>query len=114
MMSWRETTLGDVCELYQPKTISSADLVDGGEYPVYGANGVIGRFDKFNHAEAQLLVTCRGATCGSVNISQPNSWINGNAMVVKPRDASVELDYLKHLFKGGLDLTAVISAWPKR
>jgi len=109
MMSWRESTLGDVCELYQPKTISSADLVDGGEYPVYGANGVIGRFDKFNHAEPQLLITCRGATCGSVNISQSNSWINGNAMVVRPKDASVELDYLKHLFKGGLDLSAVIT-----
>ncbi|WP_082491234.1 restriction endonuclease subunit S [Duganella sp. Leaf126] len=109
MMHWQETTLGDVCELYQPKTISSADLVDGGEYAVYGANGVIGRFNKFNHAEPQLLVTCRGATCGSVNISQPNSWINGNAMVVKPRGPSVELDYLKHLFKGGLNLTAVIT-----
>jgi type I restriction enzyme S subunit len=109
MKNWRETSLGDVCELYQPKTISSADLVEGGAYPVYGANGVIGRFDKFNHAEPQLLVTCRGATCGAVNISQPNSWINGNAMVVKPRDTSIELDYLKHMFGGGLDLSAVIT-----
>lgn len=109
MMSWHETTLGVACELYQPKTISSADLVDGGEYPVYGANGVIGRFNKFNHAAPQLLVTCRGATCGSVNISQPNSWINGNAMVVRPRDTSLELDYLKHLFTGGLDLAVAIT-----
>ncbi len=109
MNGWRETTLGEACELYQPKTISSAELIDGGAYPVYGANGVIGRFDKFNHADSQLLITCRGATCGSVNISQPNSWINGNAMVVKPRDTSVELNYLKHLFKGGLDLTTVIT-----
>jgi type I restriction enzyme S subunit len=109
MTVWREAELGDVCELYQPKTISSANLVDGGEYPVYGANGVIGRFDKFNHAEPQLLVTCRGATCGAVNVSQPNSWINGNAMVVKPRDASIELNYLVHMFKGGVDLSAVIT-----
>ena len=109
MSRWLDTTLGEVCELYQPQTISSAELVADGEYPVYGANGVIGRFDKFNHAEPQLLITCRGATCGSVNVSQPNSWINGNAMVVKPKDISVELDYLKHLFNGGLDLSAVIT-----
>jgi type I restriction enzyme S subunit len=109
MSGWRETTLGEVCELYQPKTISSAELVADGEYPVYGANGIIGRFDKFNHAEPQLLVTCRGATCGAVNISQPNSWINGNAMVVKPRDSSIELGYLKHMFQGGVDLSAVIT-----
>ena len=81
MSGWRETTLGEACELYQPKTISSADLVADGKYPVYGANGVIGNYDKFNHAEPQLLVTCRGATCGSVNMSLPNAWINGNAMV---------------------------------
>ena len=109
MTRWLETTLGEACELYQPKTISSSELVDDGEYPVYGANGIIGRFDKFNHAEPQLLITCRGATCGSVNVSQPNSWINGNAMVVKPRGISVELGYLKHLFLGGLDLTSVIT-----
>jgi type I restriction enzyme S subunit len=109
MISWQETTLGNACELYQPKTISSADLVDGGKFPVYGANGVIGWYDKFNHAEPQLLVTCRGATCGAVNISKPNSWINGNAMVVRPKNGALELDYLKHLFKGGIDLTAVIT-----
>ncbi len=109
MNTWQETTLGIACEIYQPKTISAADLVDDGEYPVYGANGVIGRYDKFNHAEPQLLITCRGATCGSVNVSLPNSWINGNAMVIRPRDNSIELKYLEHLFRGGLDLTSVIT-----
>ncbi len=109
MKNWKESTLGEACELYQPKTISSAQLVAGGKFSVYGANGVIGKYDKCNHAEPQLLITCRGATCGSVNVSLPNSWINGNAMVVKPRDNSIELGYLKHLFQGGLDLTAVIT-----
>lgn len=109
MNTWQESTLGESCEIYQPKTISAADLVDDGEYPVYGANGVIGLYDKFNHAEPQLLITCRGATCGSVNVSLPNSWINGNAMVVRPRDNSIELKYLEHIFRGGLDLTSVIT-----
>ena len=79
---WKTETLGDACEIYQPKTISGKDMVQDGSYPVFGANGVIGRYDKFNHEEPQLLITCRGATCGSVNISAPRSWITGNAMVV--------------------------------
>ena len=82
---WEAKTLGDVCEMYQPKTISVKDMMPEGEYPVFGANGIIGRFNKFNHEEPQLLITCRGATCGSVNISEPKSWVTGNAMVVKPR-----------------------------
>lgn len=109
MSRWQEITLGEACELYQPKTISATEMVDDGDYPVYGANGIVGKYNKFNHAEPQLLITCRGATCGAVNVSLPNSWINGNAMVVKPRNSSIQLKFLEHLFRGGVDLQAVIT-----
>ncbi len=91
--------LGDVCDLYQPKTISTSQLIPDGNYPVYGANGVIGRFDKFNHEDSEILVTCRGATCGTVNISQPFSWINGNAMVVRPKHEWLRRDFLALVLK---------------
>jgi type I restriction enzyme, S subunit len=92
---WVERSLGETCEMYQPKTIGTKDLVPNGPYPVFGANGVIGRYDKYNHEEPQLLVTCRGATCGSVNISEPKSWITGNAMVVRPLNESLDLKFLE-------------------
>lgn len=109
MISWKETTLGNSCDLYQPKTISSADLVEGGAYLVYGANGIIGRYDQHNHENSEILVTCRGATCGTVNISQPKSWINGNAMVVRPKSDDLDSGYLKHLLRGGIDLSPSIT-----
>lgn len=107
--NWIATTLGSSCELYQPQTISTKELVEDGEYPVYGANGVIGRYDKYNHEDPQLLVTCRGATCGSVNISEPFSWITGNAMVVRPRDASIYPKFMEYLLRGGVDLSESIT-----
>lgn len=103
------TTLGEACELYQPQTITTSALSDDGPFLVYGANGVIGRYHSFNHEEPQLLITCRGATCGAVNISAPKSWINGNAMVVRPRTDAVDLKYLEHLFRGGIDLSIAIT-----
>ncbi len=106
---WVEKSLGETCEMYQPKTIGTKDLVPDGPYPVFGANGVIGRYDKFNHEEPQLLVTCRGATCGSVNISEPNSWITGNAMVVRPKDHALDLHFLAFVFRGGIDISAAIT-----
>ena len=106
---WVEKSLGETCEMYQPKTIGTKDLVPDGPYPVFGANGVIGRYDKFNHEEPQLLVTCRGATCGSVNISEPNSWITGNAMVVRPKDHALDLHFLEFVFRGGIDIAAAIT-----
>lgn len=106
---WEIKKLGDVCELYQPKTISSKEMVINGEYPVFGANGIIGMFDKYNHEEPQLLITCRGATCGSVNISLPKSWINGNAMVVRPVDKTLNLKFVEYLFRGGIDINKIIT-----
>ena len=106
---WVEKSLGETCEMYQPKTIGTKDLVPDGPYPVFGANGVIGRYDKFNHEEPQLLVTCRGATCGSVNISEPKSWITGNAMVVRPKDHALDLHFLEFVFRGGIDISAAIT-----
>ncbi len=101
--------LGEICEMYQPKTISTKEMVSTGKYTVFGANGAIGKYDKYNHESPQLLVTCRGATCGSVNISEPFSWINGNAMVIKPIEDYVTFDYLKYAFLGGINVSGAIT-----
>ena len=96
---WSYKKLGEVCELYQPQTISTEQLVPDGQYSVYGANGIIGKYDKYNHEEKELLLTCRGATCGMINVSEPFSWINGNAMVVHAKDDSITFDYLMYVLK---------------
>jgi len=101
--------LSEVAEMYQPKTISANELIENGEYVVYGANGVIGRYDKFNHADPEVLVTCRGATCGTVNWSKPFAWITGNAMVVKPVNDILTKDYLHYYFKFIADFSSVIT-----
>ena len=107
--SWIESTLGETCEIYQPKTITAKEMALSGNYPVFGANGVIGRHDKFNHEESQILVTCRGATCGTVNISEPFSWITGNAMVVRPKTGEVEKAFLAYALRGSVDLGKAIT-----
>ena len=88
-------TLADLCEMYQPKTISGNEIKTEGEYKVYGANGVIGYYDKFNHEESEVAMTCRGATCGTINYTEPRSWITGNAMVITPKDNRLLKLYLK-------------------
>ena len=83
---WTYKKLGEVCDLYQPQTISTKEMVDDGAYDVFGANGIIGKYNKYNHENPEILMTCRGATCGNINISNPKSWINGNAMVIHIKD----------------------------
>jgi type I restriction enzyme, S subunit len=111
---WEGHKLGDVCELYQPVTLSSSELTMTGEYLVYGANGIIGTHSDYNHPESEIAVTCRGATCGEVTRTQPMSWITGNAMVVRPRSKRLTKDYLFQFFRNhGLKTIITGSAQPQ-
>ena len=108
MSKWSSVALHEVCVMYQPKTISGKDLVAGGAYPVYGANGRIGFYDHFNHTDSEVTVTCRGATCGTVNVIPGPSWITGNAMVVRPRNEDILKSYLARALRT-IDYSTVIT-----
>ena len=96
---WKYERLLDACDVYQPATISTKQLVEDGEFDVFGANGKIGKYSSYNHEESEVLLTCRGATCGNINVSTPKSWINGNAMVVHPKEKNLLKNYLVYLLK---------------
>ncbi len=97
----KEYKLGTLAEIYQPQTITKTDLPDNGKYPVYGANGIIGYYNRFNHKESQIMITCRGSTCGTVNLSTPYSWITGNSMVINidEHKSTVDKKYLYYYLK---------------
>ena len=105
---WEVEQLGFVCELYQPETLAASEMQQDGPYPVYGANGVIGKHDRYNHEDSEVVVTCRGATCGEVNRTQPKSWITGNAMVVRPKDDRISKDFVFYSLKSD-GLMSVVS-----
>ena len=88
--------LGKVADIYQPQTIPTSWLNDALQYPVYGANGVIGKYSEYNHENSQICIACRGNTCGTVNYSEPKSWITGNAMVINTDRYDVNKRFLFH------------------
>ena len=90
-----EVLLISICRPKQWKTISTNELIEKG-YPVYGANGKIGFYNTYTHENPTVLITCRGATCGTINICEPKSYVNGNAMALDNLSGDVDLYYLKH------------------
>ena len=78
---WTSTLLGDISELYQPKTISSEELLTEG-FPVFGANGYIGYYKDYNHKEDQVTISARGEGTGTPSFVEGPVWITGNSMVV--------------------------------
>lgn len=97
-VSWEVCNVFDISEPKQWKTIATKDLLETG-YPVYGANGKIGFFNKYNHEDPALMITCRGATCGEIHISEPYSYINGNAMCLDNIPKLMNLKYLFYYLK---------------
>jgi len=106
---WVEHKLIDMFEIYQPQTIAKSLMSNDGEFIVFGANGPIGRYHEFNHEEPEVVVTCRGATCGTINMTPPKTWITGNAMVVSPKTSGVSKDFLYWALVAGVDIQSVIS-----
>ena len=94
----KKEKLINICTPRQWKTLSTSELMDKG-YPVYGANGIIGYYDSYNHESETVMVTCRGATCGMVNLSEPFSYINGNAMCMDDVRDDVDTRYLYYALK---------------
>ena len=86
-MSWDalKVNLYSICNPKQWRTVPKSQLLDHG-YPVYGANGQIGYYSEYNHEKPTILITCRGATCGTLNINKPFSYVTGNAMALDDLD----------------------------
>ena len=111
---WSDGTLGEIAELYQPKTISEKEMAEDGEFLVYGANGIVGRYDQYNHEQSVVAVTCRGNSCGEINVTRPFSWITGNAMVVKTDSHFLPPTYIYNLLRSaGLENVITGSAQPQ-
>lgn len=98
--------LTEICRPKQWKTIPGKDLKDHG-FPVYGANGIIGYWNEYNHEKETLTIACRG-TCGTVNIAEQKSYVNGNAMCLDELSDDVDLKYLYYYLKG-YDFSEIIS-----
>ncbi len=110
----KQVKLTAICQPKQHQTISKKDMSDNGKYLLYGANGVIGKTDKYTHENEALLITCRGATCGTLNISKPMSYVNGNAMALDKLSDKVSLKYLYYyLLQRRLDDVITGSAQPQ-
>ncbi len=92
-MKWNKVKLTEISKPKQWKNLPISELSSEG-YAVYGANGIIGRYKEYNHEFATLAITCRGATCGTINITEPKSYITSNAMALDDISEDVDQKFL--------------------
>lgn len=97
-MKWIKVKLTDISKPKQWKNLPISEMSEEG-YLVYGANGIIGKYKEYNHEFPTLAITCRGATCGTLNITEPKSYITSNAMALDGISENVSQKFLYYALK---------------
>lgn len=80
---WRVGTLGEILSFRNGK--SSPERNDHYEYPVYGANGVIGFSEVSNSSEKDMIIGRVGSFCGAVYYARQKSFVTENAIIAEPK-----------------------------
>jgi len=88
--------VADILQLEYGKPLAKADRKLDGLYPVYGANGVITRTDKFYHDKSSIIVGRKGSA-GEINLTEPRFWPLDVTYFVKFNEGKHDLRFLYYL-----------------
>ena len=97
---WEKKGVDDVFLIKYGKNLSTKEISSTGRFPVYGANGVIGYYDKCNCERQVVLITSRGNGSGDVSMTYHNmSFVTNNSFIVTPKQEyeHCELVYIYYL-----------------
>lgn len=81
---WDIKKLRHLALLKSGENITSEQLDDSGDYPVYGGNGLRGHTSRFTHHGDYVLIGRQGALCGNINYASGRFWASEHAVVVSP------------------------------
>jgi type I restriction enzyme S subunit len=82
---WGAGKIDEISTISTGKGLKRAEYIEKGSYPVYGANGAIGRTNSFLFDE-KLIITGRVGTLGNIYIVNGKMWISDNVLILKPEE----------------------------
>ena len=91
---WGCVPLKRICEMKSGNNLTSLDILDAGDFPVYGANGFRGYYNQFNKEGKYILIGRQGALAGNVHLVDGKFWATDHAIVVTLTSNKVYVDYM--------------------
>jgi type I restriction enzyme S subunit len=93
---WEVYRLEKVCSHFKSGFgITSEQINESGEYPVYGGNGLRGYTNSFTHDGEYLLIGRQGALCGNIQRVSNKVYISEHAIAVQPNNEN-DIDFLAY------------------
>jgi type I restriction enzyme S subunit len=84
--NWSTQKVKYVADLKSGDAITSEDINENDEYPVYGGNGIRGYTSSYNCNGDHPLIGRQGALCGNINFASGKFWASEHAVVVYPKN----------------------------
>ena len=84
--------LGAISTISSGKSIHKSEYVADGQYPIFGANGEIGRTDNYLLDE-KVIFTGRVGTLGSIFMSNDKAWFSDNTLIIKVKNEHINYVY---------------------
>lgn len=78
---WEVRKLKFLARLKSGDNITSYEIEETGDFPVYGGGGLRGYTSKFNHDGEYVLLGRQGALCGNVTYAKGKFWASEHAVV---------------------------------
>jgi len=97
MKTWHTKKLGEVIELHYGKGIPRHDRKPHGKYPIYGANGELGRTDKYL-VDGEAIIVGRKGSAGEITRVSGRFWPADVTYYVFGNE-KVDVDFLFYVFK---------------
>ena len=105
--NWVWIYCNSLFDIVYGKGLPTKELKEDG-YPVFGANGHIGYYDTYMYEKEQVLMSCRGAYSGTINITVPFSFVTNNSLILNCRCTQMHYKFIAHLFNSS-DKSRLIS-----
>lgn len=82
--TWPKVKFSELTDVSAGKGSTKSKLATGGQYPLYGANGIMGTSDEFLFNEP-IIITGRVGSLGNVRIVNGKCWLSDNVLFFRPR-----------------------------
>jgi len=92
---FQSVLLGDIIDFKNGK---SAKGLLSGNYPIYGANGIIGYCDQYRDKNT-LIIGRVGVYCGSVAFCPTRFWASDNTIIAYPKNGKLDTKFAYYLLK---------------
>ncbi|KAK3606763.1 hypothetical protein CHS0354_018357 [Potamilus streckersoni] len=97
-VKWQTVKLGDVIKFEYGKALSDKDRIIDGKYPVYGANGIKTRTNRFLYDKPTIIVGRKGSA-GELVLSDEKFWVLDVSYYITQDTDKTDLMYLYYVLK---------------